>query len=68
MLWHQRGAGGVRAGLLLSPGEEGGTAEFSGARVSLGVPESSVNSPFPPESWGSPWSVSCQPEQLLWFC
>lgn len=47
---------GVRAGLLPSPGEEGGTAEFSGARVSLGIPKSSVNSPFPPcpESWGSP--------------
>lgn len=36
--------------LLPSPGEEDGTAEFTGARVSLAVPKSSVNSPF----WGSP--------------
>lgn len=32
------GVFGVGAGLLLSPGEEDGTAEFSGARVSLGIP------------------------------
>lgn len=43
---------GVRAGLLPAPGEEDGTPELGGARLSLG--KSSVNSPCPPESWGSP--------------
>lgn len=51
---------------LASPGQEGGTAEFSGARVSLGAPKSSMNSSH--HAWGSPSSVSCKTEQLLGFC